>query len=181
MTVNTRVIKIILNANSLPFIETQKGLHIQVLADYSCLPRCQKHQSAAFVNDPGVLVVWDDDPQKIVGRVQRLEKEVMGAVWGPDPDDITEKKEPVIKTTKLEDEDPESRESKPRRLLLNQAIITAITLALALTAIGTGWQRVAIEIAVDHKYNRLALLGVLIPQLWLALVHSSIRSEHLGY
>jgi hypothetical protein len=172
MTVSTRVIKIIISANSLPNIETEQGLRIQVLPDYSHLPRCQKHQFAAFVNDPGVLVVWDDEPQKIVGRIQRLEKEVMGAVWGPESsEDSAEKREPITETNKPEADDPESaRESKPRRLLLNQPCITALTLALAFTAIGAGYRQIAVEIASDHKFIRLAFLAVFVPQLWLALV-----------
>lgn len=172
MTVNTRVIKIILSADNLPFIETRKGLRIQVISDYSQLPRCQKHHFAAFVIYPGVLVVWDDDPQKIVGRVQRLESEVMGAIWRADKDEMNEKKELTTEANELDDDDdPETaRESKPRRLLLNQPCITALTLAIAFTALGAGYRRIAIEIAIDRNFARLAFLVVFPPQLWLAMV-----------
>lgn len=171
MTVNTRVIKIVLSANNLPFIETQDGLRIQVISNYSNLPQCQKHHFAAFVNDPGVLVVWDDDPQNIVARVQRIEREVLGAIWRANTDEVNEKKEPTTETNELDDGDPEAaRESKPRRLLLNQPCITALTLAIAFTALGAGYRQIAVEIAVDRKFVRLAFLAVFIPQMWLALV-----------
>lgn len=180
MTVNTRVIKIMLSANSLPYIETREGLRIQVISDYSYLPRCQKHQFAAFVGDPGVLVVWDDDPQKIVGRVQRLESEVMGAIWRTHGDELNEKNEPATGTSEMDDDDPESaRESKPRRLLLNQPCITALTLAIAFTALGAGYRQVAIEIAVDRKFIRLAFLAVFVPQMWLALVRNPSQVRQL--
>jgi len=187
MTSSTRVIQIIIDANAngpnLPFIEAQDGLRIQVLPDYSFLPRCQKHQFAAFVNNPAVLVVWEDDPQKIVARIRKLETDLMAAMWrSSNPDESNEKKEPTTETNELEDDDVESaRESKPRRLLLNQPIITALTLALAFTAIGAGYRQVAVEIAVDHKFIRLAFLAVFIPQLWLALVRSPNRFLAVHY
>lgn len=172
MTVNTRVIQIIMSSNTGRDIQTQQGLSIQVLPDYSYLPRCQKHQFAAFVDNPGVLVVWEDDPQKIVGRIRRIENQIMEAIWTSNaPQDPIEKKDPTTETAKLNEDDPESaRESKPRRLLLVQPCLTALTLCIAFVAIGAGYREVAIEIAVDHRFIRLAFLAVFIPQLWLALV-----------
>jgi hypothetical protein len=174
MTVSTRVIKIILSANALPFIETQQGLRIQVLPDYSFLARCQKHQFAAFVSDPGVLVVWEDDPQKIVGRIQKLEKQIMDSIWASNsacPENSADKKEVFTETKEPDGGDPEgARDNTSRRLILIQPVITALTLSLAFIAIGAGYREIAIEIAVDHKYIRIAFLAVFIPQLWLALV-----------
>lgn len=171
MTANIRVTEIILSADNLPFIETREGLRIQVIQDYSQLPQCQKHQFAAFVNNPGVLVVWEDDPQRTVERVQKLEKEIMAVIWRVDVEELTEKKESTAEAEKLEDEDPEAaRKSNPRRLLLNQTCITALTLAIAFAALGAGHQQVAVEIVVDRMFIRLAFLALFIPQMWLALV-----------
>src|SRR6266480_4466305 len=98
MTVNTYVIQILLSNNSLPFIEIEDGLHIQVLPSMSYLPQCQKRQFAAFVADRGLLVVGDDDPEKIVGRVRSLETALVKMIWY---NNLTypkknKKKEPVL-------------------------------------------------------------------------------------
>ena len=67
MTVNTRVIKILLHLPTIcTYVEIQPGLRLQVLPDMSYLPRCQKHQFAAFIADRGILVVWEDEPKKLL-------------------------------------------------------------------------------------------------------------------
>lgn len=62
---------------------------------------------------------------------------------------------------------------KPRPIILTQAIMTGITLILVVGAMGSGWRQMAIEIAADQSYIRLALLVVVPIQVWLALVSSS--------
>jgi len=42
-------------------VALSNGQQIQVLPDISYLSRCQKYQSAAFISDAGMLVVWDDE------------------------------------------------------------------------------------------------------------------------
>lgn len=59
---------------------------------------------------------------------------------------------------------------RPRKLVLNQSILTAITLPLINLALATGWRRIALGIAVDHAYLRLAFFAVVPLQAWLALV-----------
>jgi hypothetical protein len=173
MTVNTRVIRILLHSNQMPFVEIQEGLRIQVLPDMSYLPRCQKHQFAAFIADRGVLVVWDDDPKKILGRVERFETALMKMIWGnegayPEED---EKKEEVEILEEEVDADPENPgETKPRKIMLMQAWITAFTIGLTIGVIGAGWRQVAIELSIDKNWIRLAFVLVFVPQFWLALV-----------
>ncbi|KAJ9651380.1 hypothetical protein H2201_009278, partial [Coniosporium apollinis] len=43
---------------------------------------CQKHQFAAFIADRGILIVWDDEPKKLIGRVERLEQALVTMIWG---------------------------------------------------------------------------------------------------
>ncbi|EON63230.1 hypothetical protein W97_02457 [Coniosporium apollinis CBS 100218] len=172
MTVNTRVIKILLHSNQHPYVEIQPGLRIQVLPDMSYLPRCQKHQFAAFIADRGILVVWDDEPKKLIGRVERLEQALIQMIWG-NGDAYPEEKEEKpaqVQVQELEGHDGEMLpDEKPRRVVLIQPILTACTLLLTLAAIGSGWRRVAIEIFVDHNWIRLAFILLLIPQMWLGL------------
>jgi hypothetical protein len=178
MTINTRVIRILLHNNQMPFIEIQEGLRIQVLPDMSYLPRCRKHQFAAFIADRGVLVVWDDDPKKILGRIERFETALMKMIWGnqsayPEED---EKKEDVEKEVKEIEGDPENPgESKPRKVMLLQAFITAFTVCMTIVVIGAGWRQIAIELMTDRNWIRIAFILAFVPQFWLALVCSILN------
>lgn len=174
MTVNTRVIKIILHSNDMPYVEIQPGLRVQVLPDVSYLPRCQKHQFAAFIADRGILIVWEDEPKKLLERADRLQEALMKMIWGNEsayPEENPEKKEPVIEITDMDAEaDPENQpEEKPRRIVLIQPVLGAATLILAIAAIGSGWRQIAIETYVDRNYIRAAFAAVALPQMWLAL------------
>ncbi|KAF2084273.1 hypothetical protein K490DRAFT_75932 [Saccharata proteae CBS 121410] len=172
MTVNTRVIKILLHNNSLPYVEIQKGLRVQVLPDMSHLPRCQKHQFAAFIADRGILVVWDDKPKALLERASHIEKALMEMIWKNEsayPEE-GEKKEPLYEEREVEGVDPESLDDeKPRRIMLIQPLLTACTCVLTMVALGSGWRNVAMEVQVDKSYIRLAFVLVILPQIWLAL------------
>lgn len=172
MTVNTRVIKILLHNNNHPYVEIQKGLRVQVLPDISFLPRCQKHQFAAFIADRGIMVVWEDQPKKLLERIRNIESALMDMIWqeGDDMDD--EKKEASYDVNEMDD--PEAAEEKPRSTVLIQALITGCTMIVAFAAIGSGWREVAVQLQVDNSYLRLAFAGAVIPQLWLSLVSTSL-------
>jgi hypothetical protein len=173
MTVNTRVIRILLHANTMPFVEIQEGLRIQVLPNVTYLPNCQKHQFAAFIAESGLLVVWDDEPKKILARVEKLEKAVIKMIWGNEsayPDEApVEKKEAYISTDEL-DGDPESLVEEPRKLVLIQPVIAAVTVCLAFGVLGLGYREIALEIATDQKYLRILFVLLFLPQFWLSLV-----------
>lgn len=176
MTFNTRVTRILLQANDMPYIEIEHGLRVQVLPDMSHLPRCQKHQYAAFIADRAMLVVWDDEPRKIISRVERLQTLLMKMIWQdksayPQED---EKKVPQVEVAVAEvDGGLESHvPEKPRRVLLYQSVLVAVTLALVIAALGTGFRQVAMEVAVDSNMIRIAFILCLFPQIWLALVGS---------
>jgi hypothetical protein len=164
----------------MPFIEIKEGLRIQVLPDMSYLPRCQKHQFAAFIADRGILVVWDDDPKKILGRIERFETALMKMIWGnqsayPEED---EKKEDIEIEVEEVGGDPENPgESKPRKVMLLQAVITSFTVCSTIVVIGAGWRQIAIEIMTDHNFIRVAFILAFVPQFWLALVCSILHFE----
>lgn len=174
MTLNTRVIRIVLQANDMPYIEIERGLRIQVLPDLACLPRCQKHQYAAFIANKGTLVIWDDDPRNIIARVERLQTLLMKMIWRNEsayPQE-SEKKAPQVEVavTEVDSRLESCAPEKPRRVLLYQSVLVAITLALVIAALGTGFRQVALEIAVDSNMIRIAFILCLLPQIWLALV-----------
>lgn len=44
-------------------VSLKNGQEIQVLEDLSYLPKCQKYQCAAFIQDRGMLIVWFVSPR----------------------------------------------------------------------------------------------------------------------
>ncbi|KAF2769078.1 hypothetical protein EJ03DRAFT_343541 [Teratosphaeria nubilosa] len=174
MTVNTRVIKLFLHSNNRPYVPLKKGLRLQVLPDISYLPRCQKHQFAAFIADRGLLVVWDDEPKHLLDRAQRIQDELMEMIWNDHEfDDENEKKDAAVVVNEIDgpsddDVEPGTLE-KPRPIMLWMPITSAFTLGLTVFCIGLGWKEIAIELYVDHNYIRLAFVACVIPQIWLGL------------
>lgn len=171
MTVTTRVIKLILQRTNMSYVQLSPQHQLQVLEDITDLPHCQKNQCAAFIASQGNLVVWADDPGVLLERAAYIQDSLMNMIWGQDYPVSGEKKRlPFVETTICEKDDEESAGEKPRRTVLNQAFITAATLVLVVSAIGGGWSRIVVELLVDWNWIRVAFIGCLLPQLWLALV-----------
>ncbi|KAF2475545.1 uncharacterized protein BDR25DRAFT_279672 [Lindgomyces ingoldianus] len=170
MTINTRVIKLILARNELPWVELNQGLRLQVIPDLEALPYCQKHQSAAFVAAQKVLVVWEDDPKKLLDRATYIQETLMSMIWG----DLStlgdgEKMHPYLEALAI-NEDPEAQViEEPRPMVFIQACLTAVTLIIILGAIGGGWRQVGIEIHVDRSWIRMVFVVCILPQVWLSL------------
>ena len=171
MTVNTRVIKLFLHNNDRPYVPLKNGLRLQVLPDMSYLPRCQKHQFAAFIADRGILVVWDDEPRHLLDRAQKIEKSLMAMIWDAGNDEADEKKEGsvVVNETGSEGDVELGFVEPPRKIVLWMPVLSACTLALTVVAIGSGWRQIAVETFVDHNYIRMAFIFAVLPQMWLAL------------
>jgi membrane glycosyltransferase len=174
MTVNTRVIKLFLHGNDRSFIPLKSGLRLQVLPDISYLPRCAKHQFAAFIADRGILVVWDDEPRHLIKRAEDIERALMKMIWpdvGEEEEDVTEKEKTAeinIDEIGMESEEAGAME-KPRRIVLTQAVMSALTLCAVIVVLATGWRKIALEIATDNSYIRIAFVFAVIPQAWLSL------------
>ncbi|KAL9038197.1 MAG: hypothetical protein Q9180_003277 [Flavoplaca navasiana] len=177
MTVSTRVINLIMQREDLVYIQLKDGLKLQVLPNIAFLPTCQKYQNAAFIKDQAILVVWADSPKEVLARAAAIEEQMMHVFsqgMSPYGEGIDEKKEEHdVNVVEVNAEDGYSKEEgyveKPRKIVLTQAILTAITLVLIIAAMASGWRKMAIEIAVDKSYTRLALLVVTPLQIWLAL------------
>ena len=178
MTVNTRIVSLLMRRDDVPFIPLQEGLRLQVLPSMAFLPTCQKHQCAAFIQDLAILVVWDDEPRHLLERASRIETQLMTTVWhSPAPvlDEKANKSQSVLITEVVGSEDGvmhEELRNPPRKIVLIQAVLTAFTIVLIIATLGAGWRNVAIEIAVDRNMIRMAFILVWPLQFWLAMVRS---------
>lgn len=178
MTVNTGLVKILLRNPGMPFLPLDSGLRLQILPSISYLPDCQKHHFAAFIQDYSILVVWDDDPNHIMQRVQNLVDQLISMVWKDEIADDDQSAAPVTSAMpstinlasgeELQDFEPTAG-SPLRRVVLIQSVLTALTLILLISAIGSGWRQIAVEIKVDKSWIRLGFLVVVPLQCWMAL------------
>ncbi len=185
MTVNTRVIKLFLYNNDKAYVPLLDGLRLQVLPDMSHIPRCQKHQFAAFIADRGLLVVWDDEPKCLLSRAEKIERELMEMIWRADSASIDHEKlaSKAASVTALDEERSAHVDSETgagddsRHIVLMQPLMAALTLLMSCAAIGSGWRKIALQIAIDRNFMRLAFLAVVPAQLWLALVRVTLASR----
>ncbi|KIW88925.1 uncharacterized protein Z519_10409 [Cladophialophora bantiana CBS 173.52] len=181
MTVNTGVVKLFLQDQTLAHMPLDSGLRLQILPSISHLPDCQKHQFAAFIRTYNILIVWDDDPNHILKRVQSIKDQLINMIWKEESED-DESSAPLPSampsTLNLNNANGEEASSQnaemannlpPRRVVLIQPLLTAVTLILLVAAIGSGWRQIAIEIKVDCSWIRLAFIAVVPLQCWLAL------------
>ena len=183
MTVNTRVIKMFLWQNNRAYVPLQGGLRLQVLPSMDYLPRCQKHQFAAFIADQGVLVVWDDEPRHILDRAMKIEKALMDVIWTGDSGKTGNG---TAATTPGSDSGDEKNmekgsQEKRRRIVLMMPAISSATFACTLTAIAAGYRWITIEILYDGNFLRLLFILALWPQIWLALFFFQSLIEDLAH
>ncbi|KAL1635377.1 hypothetical protein SLS56_001802 [Neofusicoccum ribis] len=170
MTVNTGMIKTVLYNNTLPYIEIQNKLRVQVLPDISFLPACQKHQFAAFIADRGILIVWDDQPNKIMERVSNIENALLQHSFDNEGDIEVMDEKAIISSEEVEvGSDPEAAEEKPRERVLYHSVLCGVAMVIMVAATGAAWRQVAIAIANDGGFMRVAFAAVLLPQFWLGL------------
>src|ERR1700712_3163346 len=169
MTVQTRMMKIFLARQNASHVPLATGLQLQVLPSIEYLPRCQKHQFAAFIQDRQILIVWDDEPNSLLDRAARIEESLMKMIWGEGEqlyEKPEEKKSANVSMTELPDgtvtpselEEALIKENRPTKLL--NSVFVGLTLTLLVAALGSGWRNLAIEVSADRSYTRLALLAV---------------------
>lgn len=179
MTVNTRVIKLFLRRQDLPYVPLKDGLRLQILPNITYLPSCQKHHFAAFIADAAILVVWDDEPKHLLVRAKNIEDQLMEMVWHADTNSVYDEKpnkSQSVLVTELPDGDYDSEMgsedlvAKPRKLVMIQAVLCALTILITIAALGSGWRQIVIELMVDKQMLRLAFAVVVPLQFWLALV-----------
>ncbi|KAL7623408.1 hypothetical protein AAE478_007090 [Parahypoxylon ruwenzoriense] len=176
MTVNTRVINVILASRrtTYEYIPLADGLRLQVLPSMRELPRCQKHHFAAFIQDLQILVVWDDDPKKLLSRADALERQLMKTIWGVGEEEDEHEEEKGEKGQGVELDvtvvDLEAGlETDRRTTKTSSSWIVALTMALCMSCMGLGLRSLAYEVEVDHSYIRLALIAVIPLEMWVAM------------
>lgn len=172
MTVNSRVIKTFLawipDALNVPLTN---GLHIQIVTNIQDLPQARKHQCAAFVASEALLIVWDDSASNIMSRAIAIEAELMQLVWetgepGGNEEEINEKMNVAVSS----DMEPGHITSEDRPTHLMNTILVAFTLIIVVVLLGLACRSLAIEMAVDKEYLRLAFLALIPIQVFFTLV-----------
>ena len=181
MTVNSRIIKVFLGLSPDAIdVPLMNGLRVQILPTMKDLPRARKHQFAAFVADDAILVVWDDDALHLIKRAKAIESELMDLVWKTgapeDSEEGAERKGPIVSMAEIDEESGKVKpQSRPTHLL--NTVLVAITLVLIVTVLGAGFRELAIEVAVDKSYTRLAFVALTPIQVFFTLVcHFRARS-----
>ena len=173
ITVNSRVIKTFLAwAPDAVDVPLMNGLRVQILPTIADLPRARKYQFAAFIASESLLVVWDDDPSNVMMRATKIESELMELVWqtgeaGDDDDAINEKGACDGTPTDSESGQPVP-EDRPTNLM--NTVLVAFTLVIVVTLLGLACRSLAMEIAVDGAYLRLAFLALVPVQVFFTLV-----------
>ncbi|KAK3944077.1 glucans biosynthesis glucosyltransferase H [Diplogelasinospora grovesii] len=183
MTVNTPVVRTLLDSISnrrrwtrmeMDYVPLPDGLRVQVLRTMADLPRGQLHHFAAFIEDARILVVWDDEPEKLLARAQNLEQRFMEIIWGSggeggeeEDENMNEKAVEVLELDPAQLEEALVREHRPIRL--QSACMVAVTMALCLTCVGLGWRALVLETVVDGTFTRIALLAVAPVQIFVSL------------
>lgn len=168
ITMNTPVIQSIIrgvvSSGSLPYIPLMDGLRLQVLAKISDLPRCHKHQFAAFVLEPPLLVVWDDEADRILERAEGLEKNLIRYIWqegGDEESGDDEKASPAeVTVDEITPSSLEEGKTEDRPVRLTSPVIVGMTLGLSVVCLGLGWRSLALQTMVDGDFKRLALVAV---------------------
>jgi hypothetical protein len=165
MTINTQTIQLFLSVQQHDYASMRNGLAIQILPSVQYLPRCFKHQFAAFIRDQGCLVVWDDEPDHLINRAIELESSILHTIWnGDDMEEMKRDSVPVDVVSVVDAQkeiDLEAMAPEPRSIVLWSPTVVAGTLTLMCSALGSGFRSLALEIAADGTYLRLALLAFL--------------------
>ncbi|KAG7289642.1 hypothetical protein NEMBOFW57_006017 [Staphylotrichum longicolle] len=179
MTVNTPVVRALLDSivskTDLDHVPLPDGLRVQVLRTMADLPRGQLHHFAAFVEDVRLLVVWDDEPEKLLARVQNLEARFIEIIWGngeegDEDEDAGEKKGASAAVQELDPaqlEEALAAEKRPVRLESAIVVSIAMILWVMCPAIGVRW--LVFQALVDGTYIRFALVAALPVQMFTSL------------
>jgi hypothetical protein len=175
MTVNSRIIKLILGRTELPYVQIQAGKRLQVVPDFDALPYSQKNQFAAFVSSHQTLVVWEDDPKRLIDRAQGIQDALIKMIGGDEIAHLTSKSiEKSVGADMDEYVDSlvghEDVEDHKRPLKMWQPLYTSIAILMLTAAIGSGWRKVAIQQVQDPDWLRLLFIIAIPGQACLSLV-----------
>ncbi|KAH3910411.1 hypothetical protein HBI56_075860 [Parastagonospora nodorum] len=179
LTVNSRVIQTFIEwspgATDVPL---GNGLRIQVLPCVDDLPKARKNQCAAFLAAESLLIVWDDDPTKVVERATTIENELMNLVWqSGEPTEAEQASDTEKAPAVVEGEvDVEVGEAVPERRSTNiiNAIQVAATIILITAMLGLGYKQIAFQVLVDKSYVRVAFVLMTPVLIFFSLFFSQV-------
>ena len=155
---------------------------MQLLPSIRDLPNARRHQYAAFIMEESSLVVWDDDPMNVCRRAADILKKLTDTVWAESEKRKAigeEKKEAAPEIVEVDPESGEVPFQQRKTQLLNTTYVS-LTLILIISVLGAGARELAIEVAVDGKYIRLAFLALTPIQVFFTLVscHTVLQLHH---
>ncbi|KAF1917616.1 glycosyl transferase family group 2-domain-containing protein [Ampelomyces quisqualis] len=172
-TVSTKMIRLILSRTELPYVQIQHGMRLQVVPDFSTLRYCQKNQSASFIASEQLLVVWEDDPRRLLDRAQGIQDALVKMIWGNELSRLTDST--VAKSVGIDVSEPDDgleeydeTPEEPRKIRLWQAVYTGIAITVLTVGVGSGWSHIAIEQIQDPNWLRMLFILAVPGQAWLA-------------
>src|SRR5271169_6114496 len=91
MTITTNAISIFINCQPGNSAYLHGGLSVQILPSIHHLSGCLKHQFAAFIRDRQMLIVWCDEPEKVIEHMARIELMLVETIWNDGQSSVDEK------------------------------------------------------------------------------------------
>ena len=187
ITVSTPVINLFLTRHSADYVPLTDDLRIQVLPSVALLSSGQKHHFGAFIKDQRSLIVWDDDPKRVLERAEYILDSLVQMIWNQtEPAFDTNKQDANARIPDTERRTVTAEEleqgmiADKRPTLLINPIMVGITIALLISALGFGWRDLAQQVSVDHNYIRLAILAVTPSQVFVSLFFMQTIIVNLG-
>ena len=154
----------------------RSGLQIQLLPSLRDIKLAQKHQCAAFIQEESYILVWDDNPERLLQHAADLEQQLVEIAWHSATGTYPKNHLSQYLDTSASAPLLELGGFGAREQTYINSVICACTLALSLLVVGLGMKVLAEEIALDHNYIRLTALLFTPIQFLLSLVGSGISS-----
>lgn len=176
MTVRSRIIETLLACSAgVTDIPLNDGLRMQVIRTMADLPKARIAQCGAFIQDIGLLVVWDDEPQNIINRAAQIEEQTRDIVWKMNDLNQDEFKE-VMYNKEVITKDNEAQVVAPheRPTHLQNTILVAFCLIIVIVLLGLAARSLAYEVAYDKSYVRLAFLALVPVQIFFTLFFAQV-------
>lgn len=119
----------------------------------------------------------DDKPQLLLARVSELTGELTRTTWSIPLEIMYATPNDLDSDSTNSDKSHKSKMKATlvqniRRVNLLQSMLTAFTMFIAFSAIGSGWRDIVKDIMVDFSYQRLLFILTVPAHLWLGLVSS---------
>jgi hypothetical protein len=170
ISVNSRIVKAFFTlTTNVDYVRLRGNLRIQILPTIRELGGALRYQFAAFIAEDCSLIVWDDDPAKIIARAVDIEQQLVEIsyhnITGKYPPNDKRRKSIMPSTTDLE-----AANAEPRPRVFINCIMMAFTLTLVLATMGLSWMELTEQSLVDHNFRRFALVAMMPIEIFLCLV-----------